>query len=281
MAHLWKPGVQFANGATILGSGTINCYKTGTTNDESIFTDNELTAAATNPIVLGSNGLLPTEIHGAGYYTILIKDSSGSTVDTVDDFLVTAQNAKTATDGDVNPTVRGTRILTTGNTSSTTIDDLDDGYTGQEVIVVIGDALTTFDFSSSSLKGNGSINRLFDNGDWIKCVLNGTDWYCDIQQGTTSGSKLTIASGVITVTHDFHTVEVQSASSDDLVTINGGYKGYRLTLVADDATEDIVLKDGSGNLQLSGDFTLDHNQDTIDLIYDGSNWLQLSESSNA
>lgn len=96
-----------------------------------------------------------------------------------------------------------------------------------------------------------------------------------------SDTELTIASGAITVTRNFHTVDTEAdAASDDLDTINGGADGMPLTLAANDAARTVVMKDGTGNLRLAGDFSMDNNQDTITLIYNGSAWLETSRSDN-
>jgi len=94
--------------------------------------------------------------------------------------------------------------------------------------------------------------------------------------------ELTIASGVITVTGNYHSVDTEGdASSDDLATINGGRVGQVLILLAENAGRTVVVKDGTGNIQLDGgDFSLDHTRDSICLIWNGSNWLQIA-SSNA
>lgn len=100
---------------------------------------------------------------------------------------------------------------------------------------------------------------------------------------TTLKSGLTIATGVITVTGSYHTVDTESAAaSDDLDTINGGVDGAHLRLRAVNSARTVVVKDGTGNIQCAGDFSLDNAQDTISLLYDGalSAWLEISRSDN-
>lgn len=94
-------------------------------------------------------------------------------------------------------------------------------------------------------------------------------------------SEKTIAAGVITVTGHFHLVDTEAdAATDDLDTINGGTTGQVIVLKAADGARDVVLKDGTGNLNLNGDFTLDNAADTISLIYNGASWDELSRSDN-
>ncbi len=96
-----------------------------------------------------------------------------------------------------------------------------------------------------------------------------------------SGNELTIASGAITVTHSLHGVDTEAdASTDDLDTINGGVDGQIVVLKAQDNTRDVVVKDGTGNLRLAGDFTMDNSNDTITLMYIGSTWNEISRSNN-
>ena len=94
-------------------------------------------------------------------------------------------------------------------------------------------------------------------------------------------TELTIATGAITVTKSYHSVDTQAdAASDELDTISGAAEGDTLILRANDSARTVVAKDGTGNLQLNGDMTLDNAQDTLTLIFDGANWLEISRSNN-
>ena len=58
------------------------------------------------------------------------------------------------TAGDATPSVKTNinhLLYKTANTSPTTITDLDDGFIGQTVDVIIGDANTTVDFTATNL----------------------------------------------------------------------------------------------------------------------------------
>ena len=93
--------------------------------------------------------------------------------------------------------------------------------------------------------------------------------------------ELTIATGVITAIADWHSVDTEAdAATDDLATINGGYEGRTLTLFASDSTRDVVVKDGTGNITLAGDFTMNNVQDTITLLFRGTSWYEISRSDN-
>ena len=92
-------------------------------------------------------------------------------------------------------------------------------------------------------------------------------------------TELTIASGVITVTANFHKVDTEGdAASDDLDTITAGTNvaaGFILHLRVESAARTVVIKAGTGgsdNLDVGSDVTLDESYKTYSLVYDGTNW---------
>jgi len=97
------------------------------------------------------------------------------------------------------------------------------------------------------------------------------------------GSEKTIQSGTVTVTHTYHTLDTENNDdTDELWVISGGdTSGQILVLRAVNSDRTVVAKDG-GNMQLSGDFSMDNAQDTLVLIYDDdlSTWFELSRSDN-
>ena len=96
------------------------------------------------------------------------------------------------------------------------------------------------------------------------------------------GSELTISGGVVTATDSYHTIDTESnAASDELVTIDGGsVAGEILIIRAIHNDRTVVAIDNTGNLRLEGDFDMDYAEDTLTLIFDGSNWLEISRSNN-
>lgn len=98
-----------------------------------------------------------------------------------------------------------------------------------------------------------------------------------------TGSVVAISGGVITVTESYHRVDTEAnAAADDLDTINGGNVGDILVLQTVVHTRDVTFKDGTGNLQLAGDFIATTPQDTLTLIRSSvSTWSELSRSNNA
>lgn len=100
------------------------------------------------------------------------------------------------------------------------------------------------------------------------------------KDGTRShkSKELTIAAGEVEVKErDFYHLHPESGISDELDTINGGEDGFVIALQLADGGDTIVLKDGTGNLKLNGDLTLDSEFDVAYLIYrDISNsWCQI------
>ena len=100
--------------------------------------------------------------------------------------------------------------------------------------------------------------------------------------GLGAKSELTIATGAITATKSYHSVDTEAdASSDDLDTINGAASGRMLVIEANNSARSVVAKDGTGNLLLAGDFTMDHADDKLTLCGEGTDWVEISRSSNA
>ena len=99
------------------------------------------------------------------------------------------------------------------------------------------------------------------------------------------GSNLTIASDAITVTDSYHLVAVESGSSDDLKTINGGKQAGQLLVLqaaADDKT--VVVKNyasGTDNIRIGADVTLDDAKDSVTLMWNGSDWNMISSAATA
>jgi hypothetical protein len=97
----------------------------------------------------------------------------------------------------------------------------------------------------------------------------------------TAATELTIASGAVTITQSVHTIDTEGdAATDDLVTINGSASERIIYLRAANDARTVVLKHGTGNIQLYGeaDVSLDEDHKTVQLLYNGTNWLQVGGS---
>lgn len=103
---------------------------------------------------------------------------------------------------------------------------------------------------------------------------------------TPDAGLLTIASGVITVTGNYHTIDTEGGgASDDLNTIDTGAEGKRITLRIEDDARDVVIKNATGNILTpdGNDITLDTTDEVISLIFDStlSNWLVTAQGKRA
>ena len=121
-----------------------------------------------------------------------------------------------------------------------------------------------------------------ENGETIH---NGTDNVVAIggALGVVEGTAIPIASGgQITVTASTYLPITSSAGITTSATTaisDGAYVGQILIIVNENAADTIVIKNGA-NTHLTGDITLG-NDDTLTLIWDGADWLQLATSNNS
>jgi len=72
------------------------------------------------------------------------------------------------------------KFFQTANVNPTTITNFDDGFEGQDIVILINDAFTTLDFSASALKGNNGVDYVASSGDVIRAIKFGANWYCTI-----------------------------------------------------------------------------------------------------
>lgn len=95
-------------------------------------------------------------------------------------------------------------------------------------------------------------------------------------------STLTIASGAVTATRNYHLLAGEGGVADDLTNITHSTQGHILVLRAASDSVTITVK-STGNIATAGsDMVLDNEKDTITLIYDGAlgKWLELCRSNN-
>lgn len=100
------------------------------------------------------------------------------------------------------------------------------------------------------------------------------------------GTNVTISSGEVTLvesTASFYQVDTESSdATDDLDTITdtNAADGDVIVICPVDSARTVVAKNGTGNLVLAGDFTMDNAADRLTLIYLGAAWNELSRSDN-
>ena len=89
----------------------------------------------------------------------------------------------TFTSTDATPSVSGGVVFKTANASGTVITAFDDGEEGQLIIVIINDANTDFDCTSTTLKCNAGADWTAPvAGDNMTCIHEGTNWLCQISK---------------------------------------------------------------------------------------------------
>ena len=99
-------------------------------------------------------------------------------------------------------------------------------------------------------------------------------------------SELTISSGAVTVTQNFHTVDTEAdAASDNLDTINGGTDGMWLVFRQDNDGRDVTIRHGEDNIVCPGEnnIVLSTTADWVFGVYDADQtaWMIARGASDA
>jgi hypothetical protein len=240
---LWHTGDGSSGTAMLLDHGTGDLAVTGAVSCTA-FTSAGIDDNATGGRVQIANSLMTLGASGANYGIINATDDQ--------DLVISGGSGETT----------GANIVLFGSTHASLANDMRFRTSGLNALFY-DDSASLWDFQANDIKTTGEVVC-------SKII-------------TPQGNSLTIAGGIITVTNSWHRVDTQSAAStDDLDTINGFTDGMQLYLRALSSANTVVLKDGTGNLVLAGDFSLDTGDDIIHLIYDGvSNvWKEVSRSDN-
>lgn len=87
MAFRFFPiGTQFfTNDGKVLADGSLSFFDSGTTDPRATYSDPELTTPNSQPVELDGAGRPNTDIWGDGSYRVVLKDSLGATIATLDD----------------------------------------------------------------------------------------------------------------------------------------------------------------------------------------------------
>lgn len=88
-----------------------------------------------------------------------------------------------------------------------------------------------------------------------------------------------IAAGVLSVETGLVTPQPETGTSDEIVSISGGFDGAML-VVAGSTGVTLTLRDGVGNLCLGADRVLDADADTLTMLRRGSVWVELAYADN-
>lgn len=121
-------------------------------------------------------------------------------------------------------------------------------------------------------------------------IVNATGMFIDQTNVGYSGnvSSLAIVGGVLTLAISSPVMNVTvdtegSASTDDLDTItpSNPCAGQIIVLKSNAASRVVTAKDGTGNMQLAGDFVMNNARDRLTLVWNGTGWDEISRSDNS
>lgn len=181
-------------------------------------------------------------------------------------------------------------VSTEGGAATDDLDTISGGIEGQ--IITYGSATGSSDTIFKNGTGNLHLEnefRLNTAGATGSKIILRKSGSTHIELGRTNDNTitgLTIAAGVVTVPSSRVPIQLSidtegAAATDDLDTINGGLDGQIVTFFCPSSSRDVTFKDGTGNMNLAGDFTSTNGADKITVQKQGSTWYQLGRNDNA
>lgn len=290
-----------------LSGGKVYFYEAGTSTPKDTYTDDSEGTANSNPVILDANGQADIWL-GSGFYKITLDSSSDVQQWSVDNVSGDDQNTFGST---VISTAVTYNVIASNNnnmiigTATLTLNLLAATTAGEGFFIIVkndGSGTVTIDPNGTETI-NGSTTLTMEAGESATIICNGSEWYSlflstvnldgdNAFSGDNSHSgaetftgtiltpddgELTIATGVITATGAYHTVDTEGdAASDDLETITAGDDGQLLRLRIEDDARNVVIKT-TGNIvtPYGDDVTLDTTSYLAAFIYDGtlSKWI--------
>lgn len=286
-----------------LNGGKLYTYEAGTTTPKATYTDAGGLTANANPVVMDSEGYADVWL-GSGGYKFILKTSADATLWTQDDIGGDSENAfgGQVVDTATNLVITSAHKNAVINCTAALTLTLPDAASAKEgfyfsVKNTHASGAVTIDPDASELI-DGAATLAIGAGQSALIICTGTAWrslfFATVSatgDNTFSGSatftgkvmtpddgELTIATGAVTVTGAYHTIDTEAdAASDDLDTINGGVSGMVLELRAANDARTVVLKHNTGNIYNPGgiNLSLTTDKDTVRLRYDGglSKWI--------
>lgn len=282
MTRFVEPQVQ-ENDASgdVYPGGKLYFYVSETVTPKTVWTDIDLSIPHTNPVVADAAGRFDSIFMDGSAHRVVFTDQKDVQVWAIDDVYGLPGAA------DLQPNIRSQIESFTATAAQVLFTLTTYTYTpGQnQLLVFVNGALqipvTNFTETSTS---SFTLTSGAEDGDTVVAVIGtpvSTNFSSFDLLAVNLTSTLTIASGVITVTGSHHKVDTEAAAaSDDLDTISGGVTDRVLILRSTDSARTVVAKDGTGNLNLAGDFSMDNVDDRLLLQYDGTNWIEISRSDN-
>ena len=147
----------------------------------------------------------------------------------------------------------------------------------QKIEAIIAPTTSDIAYPTGTMWINITLSSVFvhcGGGVWTQVGGAGSSTY--VPWG--SGELVTISGGVITVeAGKWYKIETESlAAFDNLDTINGLSAGEEVMLSANNDARTVVLKNGTDNLNIRTDISMDDVIDRIRLISDGTNLVEAS-----
>lgn len=128
---------------------------------------------------------------------------------------------------------------------------------------------------------NENLNNTWEElSDGIEAILDGSDDFTEFN--VVAATELTIASGAVTRTQFYHSIDTEDdAASDDLTDINGGRAGLFICIRPESAVRDVVVKHDASKINLidAADVTMSIVQHHLILMHDGTRWNELGRYS--
>lgn len=294
----------FDNNGNPLNGGKVYTYEAGTTTPKTTFTDSTGDTQNANPVILDSAGRAAIWL-GDGGYKFILKTSAdvtvGGTFDNIGGVASTAFAGNTqeiSSNTTVDATLANSAFIATAALTLSLLDVATAGesfyfsvYAPGGDVTIDPDTTETINNASTLVIPQGSSAIISCDGDeWWTIAASSPSFSGNNSftgNNTFTGKvlypddgELTIASGAITVTGTYHTVDTQTdAASDDLDTINGGSDGQILILQTENSSRDVVITQ-AGNIvtPYAVSFTLGTANNAATLIYSGAltKWVVVS-----
>lgn len=249
---LWN-GIHDSNGDP-LSAGKVYTYEPGTTTNKATYTDSALVSAAANPIILDSDG--KALIFASGSYKFVIKDSSDTTLQTLDNL---QYNPQEIVEGELTFGDAESQIIP--GTTSFAIRDSSDSRDNL-VVAESGDVTIYEDFSFADKEVNGTLflgASTSDSDDDASLVVHSGGG-----SGSTRGGQITLYGN-------------EATDPGSVYVTAGNISGSKVVLKTD-GSQEIEIKtnntstwkwEGDGDYVSQGAYNLDTG--TGDLILDQGN----------
>lgn len=309
MATLFETLQFFDDAAEPLSLGTVGWYEAGTSTLKTIWKDQAETSAHINPIPLDGDGRPPNgAIFIRGSYKMVVKDSAGITLQTIDYINEYDQpdfTGLTATVDDLNSTTTNTVFKTTTYTvvaadrGKTILCDATGGTFNINLssAVTLGNkfkiifkkidisnnviTITPYGTETIDTFGNDKMT-LADPNDVFEIQSDGSNWRIIIRERR--GTTLAKTAAFSIAYNDWGKVELCNTASGSfnvtLLSCASLGRGYYITFKKIDASANEVTLIPNGAETIDGDalFVINLANQAVTIKTDGSNWFLLSDT---